>query len=309
MKRKIGSVLLLLVLLLLCGCTKQEEEHEYLIYYKNMDSTKIIPTSYEPKSQNGDELAMEMLNAMKEAPDSAELRQSIPEPVQILSCKQNGYMMTVDFNEAYYDLGGTEEVLLRAAVVRTLVQIDGISYVAFTVESQPLTYQDGGTIGGMNADSFVENPGNQINSSLRTTLNLYFASEDGTELVKETRDVHYSSNISLEKLVVEQLIEGPKTSGLKATIPGDTKLITISVVEGICYVNLDETFRNQNNEIQEPIVLYSIVNSLAELPGIDKVQISVNGDTKGKVRFTEDLSVMYERDDSYIRTEDSTEKK
>lgn len=59
----------------------------------------------------------------------------------------------------------------------------------------------------MNLDSFVENPGEQINSSQKATLKLYFSNKAGTRLVPETREVHYSSNISLEKLVMEQLIE------------------------------------------------------------------------------------------------------
>lgn len=41
---------------------------------------------------------------------------------------------------------------------------------------------------------------------------------------------------------MEQLIEGPRKSGLLATIPSETKLITITVVDGVCYVNLDEMF-------------------------------------------------------------------
>lgn len=69
-----------------------------------------------------------------------------------------------------------------------------------------------------------------------------FSNKAGTRLVPETREVHYSSNISLEKLVMEQLIEGPRKSGLLATIPSETKLITITVVDGVCYVNLDEMF-------------------------------------------------------------------
>ena len=50
--------------------------------------------------------------------------------------------------------------------------------------------------------------------------------------------IHYSSNIALEKLVVEQLIEGPKGSKLKATLPGTTKLINVSVADRICYLTL-----------------------------------------------------------------------
>ena len=78
----------------------------------------------------------------------------------------------------------------------------------------------------------------------RKSFYRYFSSKDGTTLVKETRTVHYSTNISLEKLVMEQLIEGPK-KGATATIPSETKIITLSVMDGICYVNLDNNFQNQ----------------------------------------------------------------
>ena len=106
---------------------------------------------------------------------------------------------------------------------------------------------------------------------------------------------------------MEQLIEGPRKSGLLATIPSETKLITITVVDGVCYVNLDEMFLNQNQEISEPVVLYSIVDSLTELTGIDKVQISINGDTSGKCRYTYKLSKMYKADDRLV-TKESDEK-
>jgi germination protein M len=104
----------------------------------------------------------------------------------------------------------------------------------------------------------------------------------------------------LEKLVIEQLMEGPKEKGRLATIPSGTKLITISVVDGVCYVNLDEMFLNQNQEISEQVVLYSVVDSLTELSTIDKVQISINGDTSGKCRYTYDLATMYKEDLSIV---------
>lgn len=155
----------------------------------------------------------------------------------------------------------------------------------------------------MSADNFVENPGKQINSSVESTLTLYFSDKNGTGLVKETRGVHYSTNISMEKLIMEQLIEGPKKSGATATMPSGTKLISVSVVDGVCYVNLSDSFKSQNPEVNEEIVLYSIVNSLTELQGVSKVQISVNGSTEGKLRYTYDLSKMYKRDTKYIKEE------
>lgn len=306
-KRIIQTGILLMLLLMVWGCGNDSKENGYQVFYLNMDVTKIIPCSLEmEETEDGEALAMTLLEALQSEPDSSELRQTLSDNVSVKSCIINGYMLTVDFSSEYYSMNPTEEILVRAAIVRTLMQVEGISYVTFTVDAEPLIDTKGNIVGSMDADNFVENPGEQINSSLRTTLTLYFASEDGTQLVKETRVVHYSSNISLEKLVVEQLIEGPKTSGLQATIPSGTKLITITVVDGVCYVNLDETFRNQKSEVTEQAVLFSIVNSLSELPDVNKVQISVNGDTKGKCRFTYDLSTMYEEDDSIVREDGET---
>ena len=77
--------------------------------------------------------------------------------------------------------------------------------------------------------------------------------------------------------------------------------------DGICYVNMDETFLNQNMEITEQVVLYSIVNSLTALSGVDKVQISINGDTDRKCRYEYDFSTMYEEDLSMVMEEISEE--
>lgn len=286
------------------GCSGQKNHGGFQMYYLNMDVTKVVPVSYELKASDTDGEIREVLDALASDPDENDVRRVIPKDVSVLQYDYNGYLLTVDFSSEYYNMTPTEEVLSRAAIVRSLLQITGISYVAFTVESEHLKDADGNAVSAMNNESFVENPGEQINTSLTATLTLYFASADGTGLVKEHRRVHYSSNISMEKLVMEQLLEGPKSSGMQAAVPVETKLITISVVDGICYVNLDEAFKNQNAEIAEGVVLYSIVDSLTELPNVNKVQISINGDTKGKCRYTYELSNMYTKDSSLVLSDD-----
>ena len=141
----------------------------------------------------------------------------------------------------------------------------------------------------------------QINSIQNTTLTLYFSNLDGDGLVKEVReDVYYSSNISMEKLIMEQLLHGPKTKDAKSAIPEGTKLVSVSVVDGVCYVSLDEAFKNQDYKVNEAIVIYSIVDSLSELSTISKVQISVNGDTSGVYRDNFPLADMYDRNMDYV---------
>lgn len=297
MKKRVLSILLLFSLLLtLTGCHPQgRESGEFQIFYLNMEKTKIVPEEYDSSGATGDELIQELLTKLQTAPESKKLRQTIPVNVIMEWFQLNSSCLYINFSEEYYDLTPTEEVLIRAAIVRTMLQVDGVSLVTFRVNEEPLLTEDGTMVGGMNSDSFVENPGQQINSSVETTLTLYFANSNGTELVKESRVVHYSTNISMEKLVIEQLIEGPKKSGAMATVPSATKIISISTVDGICYVNFSDTFKSQSSTITEEVLLYSIVNSLTELSGITKVQISINGDTKGYVRYAYDLSKMYER--------------
>lgn len=152
----------------------------------------------------------------------------------------------------------------------------------------------------MTAESFVENPGEQINAIQTTTLTLYFSNRDGDALVKETQTVHYSSNISIEKLVIEHLLEQPKNAKGKSAIPSGTKLLSVTTVDGVCYVNFDAGFTNQDYEIQEPIVIYSIVDSLSELSTVSKVQISVNGSTKGVYRDSYKLDKIYDRNLDYL---------
>ena len=108
-------------------------------------------------------------------------------------------------------------------------------------------------------------------------------------------EVRYSSNMSVEKLVVERLIKGPITKNAYPAIPSDTKLVSISTKDGICYVNLDEGFLGQGYDVLEQIPVYSIVNSLTEIPGISKVQILINGETNMTYQESIRFETIFER--------------
>ena len=295
-KRILCLVLAIVMIFTLTGCNDEERKPgEYQIFYLNRDVTKVQAEDYDSSGAEGETLILELLNRLSAVPKSSSLRQTIPSNVNVNGIKTEGAYITIDFSQNYKSMSVTEETLVRAAIVKTLLQIEKYSLVSFTVESEPLRTADGILVGNMTLDSFVENPGAQINASTQSTIKLYFSSVDGTSLIEETRVVTHSTSVSMEKLIMEQLIDGPKLSKCKATIPSATKLINVSVIDGICYVNVDRSFQNQDPEIKEAIVLYSIVNSLTEIPGVTKVQLSINGDTKGFCRYTYELSKMYEK--------------
>lgn len=202
----------------------------------------------------------------------------------------------MNFDEHYKEMDTVREVLMRAAIVRTVTQVPEISLVSFTVQGEPLTDSNGNAIGMMPADLFIDNAGNEINAYEKVNLHLYFANEDGTGLVEENRrNVVYSSNISLEKLVVEKLIEGPMAEGAYPTVNPQTKIVSVSIKDGICYVNLNEDFLNQPYQVGADVTIYSITNSLVELSNVNKVQISINGETNISYREKVNLGGIFER--------------
>lgn len=136
------------------------------------------------------------------------------------------------------------EVLCRAALVRSLTQIDGVDLVMICVDGTPLTDKKGNTYGYQQAEDFVQNTGSSINSFQEMKLTLYYADSSGEKLQKEEDTVRYNSNESKERVVVEQLMRGPSNNRLLATIPKGTKLLGVSIKDHICYLNFDEGLRN-----------------------------------------------------------------
>ena len=308
MEKKMIVLLLgcILAVVLLAGCENNEVDSEYHIEYLNKEKTKIVEVPYEPKASDTEGMIKEFLAKLSSDSDNVEYRKPIPNEVEVTDYSLDGVMLSIHFDADYSSMTEVEEVLCRA-VVLTMTQIPGVDFVSFYVADAPLTDIRGNIVGSMNQDSFIENPGEQINSIQCTTLKLYFANEAGDGLVEETRsDVYYSSNVSMEKLIMEQLLEGPQTEGAKSAIPAGTKLINVSVVDGVCYVSLDENFKNQDYQVNEAVVIYSIVDSLTELSTISKVQISVNGDTSGTYRDNFKLSDMYDRNLDYVVTLEET---
>lgn len=309
MKKKLFFLFLVLFTVCLTGCKREEDGEGYYIEYLNNAKDAIVKVPYEPENTEMEALIEEFLILLWSDSGNVDYRKPIPNDVELIKYSLDGAMLTLWLDKDYYKMEQVEKVLCCAAVVRTMTQIDGVDCVNFYVGDSVLQDSKGNPVGVLYADSFVENPGAAINSIQSAVLTLYFADKEGDALIAESRNVHYSSNMSIEKVIMEQLLDGPDTEGLKSAIPSGTKLISVSTVDGTCYVNLDTNFKNQDYAVKEAVVIYSIVNSLSELSNISKVQIAVNGDTSGAYRDTYKLSAFYVRNLDFVTTleADSTE--
>ena len=238
----------------------------------------------------------EMMGQLATIPEKIDYETPLATEIAVRGHTLENGLLTLDFDESYKNLYGIREILVRASIVRTMAQLPGVERVAFTVGGEQLTDRMGTAVGIMTADTFIENAGNEINAYEKVNLRLYFANETGDRLVEENRrNVVYNSNISLEKLVVEKLVEGPMIEGAYPTINPTTRIISVTVQDGTCYVNLNNDFLSQPYNVASDVTIYSITNSLAELPNVNRVQISINGETNLSYRENMSLNTLFER--------------
>lgn len=127
------------------------------------------------------------------------------------------------------------------------------------------------------------------------TVTLYFSDDQAMFLLPERREVVRQGE-TLEETVIRELIKGPASSELRRTIPQEARLLSLSIASGVAYVNFSSEIQNRKygGSTGEGMLLYAVVNSLAELPGINKVQFLVEGNKLetlfGHIETTEPLS-------------------
>jgi germination protein M len=190
--------------------------------------------------------------------------------------------------------------LYRAAVVKMLEQIDGVDFIQFYVDGQPLTDQNEKVIGFMSDDNFIDNTGKETNYGQNVSMVLYFANEDGTKLKEVHVSKVYDGTITIEQLIIQQLLEGVASiDGLDEdyydTIPDGTNLIKTTTKDGICYVDFNSNFLNKRKGLTDETAIYSVVNSLVELSSVNKVQFTIDGVQVDKYGDGTDFSDIFER--------------
>ncbi len=280
MKKTVGILLMIFMGIIFTSCGKEESvgQNSLQVYYVSNSETKVEMHAHQMASMDSEAQLEELIECLSTNPEKLEYKAPFVMGFQLLDVKRDGGRVQLNVDAAYLELSPITEILVRAAIVRTLTQLKDVSHVGITVEGNQLYDSMGNLVGWMSAEQFINNNGNEINTYEEVRVKLYFAGEDGTNLIAAFREKHYSTNTPLERFVLEELIAGPKVEGLYPSINPATKIISVMTKDGICYVNLDENFLTVQGNVSTDISIYSIVNSLVELNGINKVQILINGE-------------------------------
>lgn len=271
------------------GCG-EKKDGDVKVYYLNQERTALTSEDYSWKTKGAGKQVGEMLKKLRDPEDSVECVPAIPSDLPVTDYRLENGLLELYFSQDYGLLDPASDVLLRAAAVQSLTQIDGVDAVRFHVGSGLLTDSHGDEVGYMRSEDFVQNTGAALNSYEKAEVTLYYADSAGKGLVKEKTTLRYNSNMTLEKAIVRQLIRESGKRGVLATIPPDTGLLGVSVKGGVCYVNLDAGFLAEPFSVDPELTVYSLVNSVLSGGGCSQVQLSVNGDDQILYRGQVDLS-------------------
>ncbi len=304
-----GFILLMIPLLAACGGGSSLLVDETAqagsvrrLYYIDEEKNQLKSFEFKPDSTEPDEMIEELLGICRQpSADDAALLPLLTDEISVKDHHMENDVLQLNMSESYLKLSPVRELLTRAGLVKTFTQVETVNYVEFRVEGNPLKDRNGMVIGKLGRDSFVEDASRSINSYKSAVMQLYYTNESGTQLVPEERTVYYNTSEPLERAVVEEIVRGTTTAGHYPTVSAETRILSVAIQEGICYVNLDETFSNSVLSVSAEVQLYSIVNALVDTCHVSKVQFSINGVSSMMFRDSLALDVPYEKNEALIQ--------
>lgn len=321
MKKWMSVCLLISLMLGLFGCSDTGSqgtattevdlpENAIYLYYIDSAAYELAYVPYELDETVSENKGIEsILNTMfTEAPDnqtnliSASMRLLRSAYQKDTSLARVVVNVANELNDQYV------EVLAKAAITKTLCQLDYVENVQFEIYDSSTISDEQSVIETYDSISFVD--AEQEGGFLQTgVITLYFANESGDMLLEYDKAVEISNNVSLEQLVIESLITGPLREGYYPTIPEGTTLKKVSIKDGVCYVDLSVEFNNTLNTCMDTTTIYSVVNSLCELPTISRVQFLINGEKQELYRTTIPFDGMFEWQPDLIQEQEPAQSK
>ena len=143
--KKVRKILLIFLgICLACttvSCAKRTKvkKGDSYIYCLNSDRTGLQKVSYESKEKDPLKAAKAMIKELKKPSEEIEYTPPIPKDVKVKRYELEGGILYLDFNAKYKQMDTVEETLVRAALVKSLVRIEGINSVWIKVEGADLT--------------------------------------------------------------------------------------------------------------------------------------------------------------------------
>lgn len=113
-----------------------------------------------------------------------------------------------------------------------------------------------------------------------TPITLYYIDSETNKLKSEAKLVNANELIQNPyKIIVEKLLEGPKSETLKTPFPENTRLIDANLTGNCVTLNFSDDILKFENDTQKFNIINCILNSLTQLTEVNSIKIIINNET------------------------------
>lgn len=302
--KKIRILFFLACILLLSACKQEDLKKEFklkdnqiYLYYVNPDKTDFVSVVYDLDQNKEIQVkTAEIIKRLSSEQVSEDYISPIPKEIVYEQCEMDERYeeIRITFRVLYDAMEPDTLVFFKSCLVKSLIQIEGVETVTILMKDATGVMEEP-IVESFDMDSFTTSFNSEEGYNQKGTIVLYFSNDKGTALKEYRKTIELSNNMSLSRIVMESLIEGPSQDGYQAVLSKNTKINNISVKDGICYVDLSDDFYDTKNPLKNDMIVYSIVNSLVELPTVSKVQFLRNGEKQEFFREGMKFDVIFER--------------
>ena len=253
------------------------------LYFADANGQYLVPESRKLVSGAGVSDERYIIDQLIRGPVGDELSPVIPEGTELVSVMTdiNG-ICTVDFSSNFVENKPEterQEFITIYAIANSLSSLETVESVRITVEGReteiyrymeladPIEPYDG-IVGP------VRSGVNEIG------VNLYMQSWSPDYLAGLPEIIKRRVNITTEEQLLEMLIRFEPPEGFTNPIPSDTGIISVSVTEGSCVVNLTSEFLSvaDMDAAAQRLSVLSIAATLSQLEYVNTVQILIDGE-------------------------------
>ncbi len=299
--KNIWMLVVMAFLLAACGAdegpiTETIESDQLNIYLVNSTSDTLVEVGVDVDTTSLDSQLADVLKKLSYGDDEEGLLPTLPEADMIESIELDGSRVIVHVTDKFLAMDEVDLLICRSSLIKSITAIKGIESIEFYNDGLPLKDDEGKVYGAFYQDDVVTHSNTANNMAQERPVTLYYPDNNGEHLVKVTKSISLRAGEALEASLIEELMVLPTVSDVVSPIPEGTIVKNIHVTDGICYVDFNEAFRGNHygGSTGELMTVYSIVNTLTELPNVSRVQFLIEGEKMVTYKGHLDFSQLFE---------------
>lgn len=296
--------LLMATTLLLTACSSggevpiQEtiEETGLNVYLMNSTNDALVEVNVKVDKSSTVAQLNDVLDMLYKGDGEGSYLGTIPKQDLVTGYEVKGNGVKIQLDVSYEMLDNVSRLICRSSIIKSLTAIDGIDFIEFYVGGLPLKDDSGKVYGPFYPKDIITVSEVLDEEIIARDMVLYYPSGDGNGLIQVKETLDFPSSTTVERVLIESLMNVPTGLAAVSPIPEGTSVKNVHTKDGICYVDFNEAFRinHYGGSTGEMLTVYSIVNTLTELPNISRVQFLIEGDITESFKGHLDFSQLFE---------------